>query len=94
MNLHYVPKNEEDLKAYQEDIKNRGFRNSFEFIEGRYKGMYPDEVKRIKDSWSGVFDIERWNVFDVQANIWHIKKEWVKCIIKPGEQIPKEYIMD
>ena len=56
--------------------------------------MYPDEVKRIKDSWSRVFDIERWNVFDVQANIWHIKKEWVKCIIKPGEQIPKEYIMD
>lgn len=94
LNLHYVPKNEEDLKAYQEEIKSRGFRNSFEFIEGRYKGMYPDEVKRIKDSWSGVFDIERWNVFDVQANIWHIRKEWVKCIIKPGEQIPKEYIMD
>lgn len=94
LNLHYVPNDKDDLKKYQEDIKNKGFRNSFEFIEGRYKGKYPEEVKRIKDSWENIFKIDKWNIFEVQANIWQIKKEWVKCVIGPGGQIPEEYVMD
>ncbi len=94
LNLHYVPENSDDLKLYKEEIKKKGLANSFEFIEGRYKGLYPEEVEKIKASWKRIFEFDRWNIFEIQANIWEIKKEWIKCIIRPGEQIPKEYILD
>ena len=94
LNLHYVPENEADLAAYEEDIKQKGFKNSYEFINGRYSRMFSDEEKRVRDSWLRVFDIDDWNIFDVQANIWHIKKEWVKQVIRPGERIPKHFVLD
>ena len=94
LNLHYVPENEADLAAYEEDIKQKGFKNSYEFINGRYSRMFSDEEKRVRDSWLRVFDIDDWNVFDVQANIWHIKKEWVKQVIRPGERIPEHFVLD
>ena len=56
--------------------------------------MFSDEEKRVRDSWLRVFDIDDWNVFDVQANIWHIKKEWVKQVIRPGERILKRFVLD
>ena len=49
------------------------------------------EERKIKDSWERVFDIDNWNVRQVQANLWEIKKEWVKRILKPGEPMPEEY---
>lgn len=94
LNLHYVPKDDIDLKKYQDEIKSKGFNNSFEFIQGRYSRMYPLEEKRIKDSWIRIFEISDWNIFAIQANIWEIKKEWVRCVIRPGESIPEEYILD
>lgn len=94
LNLHYVPRNNDDLEKYRKEMKDKGFKNTFEFIEGRYARMFPMEEKRIKDSWTRIFDIDEWNIFDIQANIWQIKKEWIKHIIMPGESIPKEYIMD
>lgn len=94
MNLHYVPIDDVDKANYEKDIKKKGFKNSFEFIQGRYARMYPMEEKKIRDSWIRVFDIDKWNIFGVQANIWEIKKEWIKCIIRPGESIPEEYILD
>lgn len=94
LNLHYVPNDDEDLKRYQTDIRSKGFNNSFEFLQGRYARMYPMEEKKIRDSWIRVFDVKEWNIFSVQANIWEIRKEWIKCIIRPGESIPKEYRMD
>lgn len=94
LNLHYVPENDADLKAYEKDIKSKGYKNSYEFIQGRYANIYPNEIKKIKDSWNRVFDFEGWNIFEIQANIWHIKKEWVKAVIRPGEAIPEEFILD
>lgn len=94
LNLHYVPKDEKDLEKYRQEIRMKGFKNSFEFIQGRYKGMYPEEEKKIVESWHRVFDIDKWDIFGVQANIWQIKKEWVRHIVRPGEAIPKEFILD
>ena len=94
LNLHYVPENDDDLLRYREEMKNKGFKNTFEFIEGRYAAMFPLEARRVKESWPRIFDIDEWNIFDIQANIWQIKKEWVKCIIRPGERIPDEFILD
>ncbi|MGF7108135.1 DUF3841 domain-containing protein [Treponema pedis] len=90
LNLHYVPETAEDLRLYEQDIKNKGFKNSFEFINGRYAKLYPEEEKRVINSWSRIFDIENWNIFEVQANIWRIKSEWIKDIIRCGEQMPSD----
>ena len=38
-----------------------------------------------------MFDIPKWNPLEVQANLWEIKKELVKKILRPGEPIPDEY---
>lgn len=94
LNLHYVPENDEDLAKYQREMKEKGFANCFEFIQGRYSRMFPNEEKRIIDSWKRVFDIDNWNIFEVQANIWRIKKEWIKAIVNPYESIPEKYILD
>lgn len=94
LNLHYIPKDEQDAAAYEEAIKQKGFKNSYEFIDGRYARMYPEEENRVRDSWTRVFNIDEWNIFEVQANIWHIKKEWVKCILQHREQIPSEFVLD
>ena len=94
LNLHYVPINDEDLASYQKEIKEKGFNNSYEFIEGRYSRMFPKEVEKIKASWPRIFDIDEWNIFDAQANIWQIKKEWIKSIVEVGDRIADEYILD
>ncbi len=91
INMHYVPTDDEDYDRYIKDIESKGFANSYEFIIGRYAGKYLQEEKRIRDSWIRVFDIDRWNVREVQANLWEIKKEWIKHIVRYGEKIPKEY---
>lgn len=87
LNRIYLPDDEADAKAYKQHLKELGVSNGFEFFEGRYKGMYPEEVTRIKESWKRAFRIDHWTIFNVCGNIWEIKKEWVKRIIKPGEEV-------
>ncbi|PIE76988.1 MAG: hypothetical protein CSA13_01760 [Clostridiales bacterium] len=47
--------------------------------------MFPEIDSQIIASWQRIFEIDDWNEFKVQANLWHIKKEWVVHIVKPGE---------
>jgi len=91
LNYHYVPENEKDLERYTKEIEAKGFANTYEFLVGRYAGKYPTEEWEIRESWSRVFDIPKWNPLEVQANLWEIKKEWVKKILRPGEPMPDEY---
>ena len=72
-------------------MKLKGFANTYEFLIGRYAGKFPLEEKRIRESWKRIFDISEWNTREIQANLWEIKKEWVKCIVNPGEAIPEKY---
>ena len=55
--------------------------------------MYPDEAKRVIDSWERIFDINDWNVFEIQANLWKIKKEWVKDVLFHEDKMPKKYFL-
>ena len=91
INYHYVPENKEDLEKYIREMETKGFSNTYEFLVGRYAGKFPLEERKIKDSWYRIFDIEEWNSREIQANLWEIKKEWVKCILKPGDTILEEY---
>lgn len=87
LNRIYLPKDKEDGEEYQKHLKELGVANGFEFIEGRYKGMYPQEEQRIRESWKRVFEIDRWTIFNVCGNLWEIKKEWVRRIVRPGESL-------
>lgn len=81
LNHHYVAKDEKDSFEYSKDLEAKGFDNSFSFIDKKTSHFYPQERKRVMDSWYRVFEIEEWDVFKVQANIWEIKADMIKNIL-------------
>lgn len=85
LNDLYIPKDDADKADFEKEIAALGVRDQFNFITGRYKGMYPHIEKKIKDSWVRIFEIDEWNEYLVQANLWEIKEEWVVRIVGPGE---------
>lgn len=87
LNDLYIPRDEEDKLAYEELVDSLGVKDQFNFIGGKYKGMYPEMEKKIRDSWERIFEIQNWNEFIVQGNLWQIKKEWVQRIVRPGEEL-------
>lgn len=87
LNRIYLPKDEKDGTVYKEHLKKLGVANGFEFLQGRYQGMFPEEERKIRESWNRVFDIDNWTIFNVCGNIWEIKKEWVRRIVRPGEEV-------
>ncbi|HIW84635.1 MAG TPA: DUF3841 domain-containing protein [Candidatus Dorea gallistercoris] len=87
LNRIYLPKDKEDEQAYRKHLEEMGITNRFSFFDGPYKGMYPEEEARIKESWKRIFEIDDWTIFNVCGNLWEIKKAWVKQIVHPGEEI-------
>ncbi len=81
LNHHYIPKDEKDGEEYAKDLESKGFDNSFSFIDEKKAHFYPAEKKKVMDSWYRIFEIEDWNIFRVQANIWEIRPEMVKDIL-------------
>lgn len=87
LNRIYIPESPEDAAAYKVHLKKLGVSDGFQFFQGRYAGMYPQEVERIRESWKRVFTIDHWGIFNVCGNIWEIRKEWVRRIVRPGEPL-------
>ena len=87
LNRIYLPKDDKDAAAYRQHLKDIGVDNGFEFFQGRYKGKYPEEERKIRESWYRCFEIDNWTIFNVCGNLWEIKKEWVKRIVHPGEAV-------
>lgn len=81
LNHLYIPKDEEDEKSYMKDMERKEFKDSFSFIEGKYANFHPLEKKKVMESWMRVFEIEDWNIFDVQANIWEVREDMIKDIL-------------
>lgn len=81
LNHHYIPKDERDAFDYAKELEAKGFDNSFSFINEKTSHFYPQERKKVMDSWYRVFEIEKWDIFKVQANIWEIKTEMIKDIL-------------
>lgn len=80
LNHIYIPKDDKDQEMYLEDLKRKGFKNEFGFLQGSKANQYPLEKKKIIDSWKRVFEIDRWNIFIIQGNIWEIRPEHIKNI--------------
>ncbi len=87
LNRIYLPKDEEDAAAYKQHLEDIGVANGFEFFQGRYKGKYPEEERKIRESWLRCFEIDNWTIFNVCGNLWEVRKEWVKKVVRPGEAI-------
>ena len=87
LNRIYIPADEDDRLAYKKHLKALGVQNGFEFFQGRYKGLFPQEEERIRESWKRVFQIDNWTIFNVCGNIWEIRKEWIRQIVHPGESL-------
>lgn len=87
LNNLYIPIDKEDGENFSNEIAKLGVTDSFSFIDGKYKGMYPEIEKKIRDSWQRIFIIDQFSEISIQANLWKIKGEWVKRIIRPGEEI-------
>lgn len=89
LNNLYIAKDEEDQKEYYRELKALGVTDEFNFIDGKYKGRYPQIEKKIEESRERIFDIDKRSDFSVQANLWEIKADRVKHIVYPGEDITK-----
>lgn len=82
LNHHYVPKDDRDAEEYARDIEKKGYKNSFSFMDEKTSHFYPEERKRVMDSWIRVFETNQWDKFRIQANIWEIRPEMIKDILR------------
>lgn len=89
LNDLYIPADDTDARRYARELKMLHVDNQFEFLHGKYKGYFPEIEKRIVDSWERIFTIDRWDHFVVQANLWEIRREWIRHIVRPGEDFFK-----
>jgi hypothetical protein len=80
LNHWYIPKDKKDSEMYDERIKKLGLYEATSFIDGKYANFYPMEKKIVMDSWYRIFDIDNWNIYTTQANIWEIRPEMIKDI--------------
>ena len=81
LNHLYIPKDEKDKERYLEDIQRKGFKDEFSVFDSSIIHFYPGEKQRIIDSWIRVFEIDEWDIFRVQANIWEIRQDMIQEII-------------
>ncbi len=81
LNHLYIPRDKRDQEEYMKDIRKKGFKDAFSFIDGATAHFYPEEKKRVMDSWVRVFEIDEWNIFRIQANIWEVRPEMIKDIL-------------
>lgn len=84
LNHLYIPKDKKDEENYNKELEEKGFKHGFSFIDRKITHFYPEERKKVMDSWTRVFEIDHWNIFEVQANIWEIKEEMIKEILYYG----------
>jgi len=87
LNRIYLPRDEADQEEYRRHIRALGASSSFDFLCGKLRGQFPEEERRIRESWERVFTIDKWTIFNVCGNIWEIKKEWIRKIVCPGESL-------
>jgi len=86
LNHLYIPKDAADEAAYKKEMERRGHKNLFSFVDESTAHFYPLERKQVMDSWVRIFEIDTWDIFRVQANIWEIRPEMIKEILRFSPQ--------
>lgn len=82
LNHLYLPKDKEDEDQYLAELASRGHKDRFSFFDSATSHLYPAERRQVMDSWVRIFEIDQWDIYRVQANIWEIRPEMVKEIIQ------------
>lgn len=85
LNNQYIPLNIDDAKSFDRELTSHKIDHSFDIFDRKYNGMFDDIREKIVSSWERIFEITDRSEFVVQANLWQIKKEWIKHIIYPGD---------
>ncbi len=85
LNRIYLPKDPEDEEAYRRHIHELGIASSFQIMQGKHAGQFPEEEQRIRDSWERIFQIDTWSPWHVCGNIWEITKDQVVDILYPDD---------
>lgn len=86
LNNLYIGSDKADEEAFNYRLEQvLGVPSKFSMLHGKYKGLFPREEKLIEESWERIFDLDDFNEFTIQANLWEIKEEWVCHIVRDGE---------
>ena len=89
LNNLYIPTDKDDYKRFKNFLEENKIEHTFDLFSNKYIGAFDDIKKEITESWKRIFEITDRSEFVVQANLWQIKKEWVRHIIRPGENFFK-----
>lgn len=89
LNNLYIPTDENDYKRFKNLLEENKIEHTFDLFSNKYTGAFDDIKREIIYSWKRIFEITDRSEFVVQANLWQIKKEWVRHIIRPGENFFK-----
>ena len=89
LNNLYIPTDEDDYKRFKNFLEENKIEHTFDLFSNKYIGAFDDIKKEITESWKRIFEITDRSEFVVQANLWQIKKEWIRHIIRPGENFFK-----
>ena len=76
VNDFYVPKDEADERAHNQELQKRGISNEAMLIMGHLGNYYPDMKRKVIASWDRVFTPNE----DIDQNVgvcWEILPEWV-----------------
>ncbi|MCT4605753.1 MAG: DUF3841 domain-containing protein [Marinisporobacter sp.] len=79
LNLSYIPKDEEDAKAYEELLEKQGIQDETDIY---MKNFYPHLKAKVKKSWDRLFDDNIVLSQSKRAALWEIRKEWIVRIIE------------
>lgn len=71
LSLSYVPKNIEDEKVFNNQLKSQGIDCCYTLFEKPY---YPLLKKTVENSWKRIFKGK------TQAAVWYLKSSWIKEI--------------
>lgn len=77
VNHWYVPKDAEDERAHDEELKRFGIGNEASLITGEQGNFYPALKRKIQASWSRVFDAPNPRMDLNVGVVWEIRPEWV-----------------
>lgn len=85
LNYQYCPLNEADERRFNQKLDRLGLGNIVNLFQPKYQRMYEDIKEEIRQSWSRIFDLTNSKAATIEANLWQIRKEWVKHVIQPDE---------
>lgn len=78
MNYWYVPLDETDEKAHNEELQRYGIASEADLTLTSKGNFYPLLKKKIESSWQRIFTQAPKKPEEYVATMWEIKKEWVK----------------